>query len=110
MTRQAPPRPLSWPAVRGRSIVCYIGDLVVARPGTAGDSASLRPIALQPGVLLLDGHGHLDGRHLAGAGDAPAVGGDPRVLVEVARLGAPLVEIRAQAGEMLGDVLVAAVV
>src|SRR3954468_22541835 len=105
MTRQAPPSPLSGPAVRGRSMVCDIRRLVVPPPGRRRRSVARGPVARQPGVLLLDGHRRLDRRHLAGPRDAAAIGLDPRVLVEVARLRAPLVEVGAQAVQVRADVL-----
>src|SRR4051794_39022282 len=95
ITRHAPPSPLSGPATRGRSMVCGI-PLVVARAV---------PVAAQTGVLLLEGHRLLDRRHLAGGRDALAVRREPRLLVELARACAEVVEVRADAVELGPHVL-----
>src|SRR5437764_7815720 len=96
ITRQAPPSPLSGPAVRGRSMVCGI-PLVVAAP-----------VPLEAQVLLIGRRGELHRVNLARrTGDVLAPCGDPRVLVELARPRRPLLEVRAHAVEVRADVLVA---
>src|SRR4051794_28162892 len=95
ITRQAPPSPLSGPATSGRSMVSGI-SLVVARA---------IPVAAQPGVLLLDGHRLPDGGHFTCRRDARAVGGEPRVLVELPRTRAEVVEVGAHGVELGAHVL-----
>src|SRR3954470_2501618 len=97
ITRQAPPSPLSGPAVRGRSMVCGI-PLVVAAP-----------VPLEAEVLLIGRRGELHRVNLARrARDERAPRVDPRVPVELARPRRPLLQVRAHAVEVRAHVGVGA--
>src|SRR3954453_17869532 len=97
ITRQAPPSPLSGPAVRGRSMVCGIPLGIAA------------PVPLESQVLLFGRRGELHRVALARrARDERAPRVDPRVLLQVARPRRPLLEVRAHAVEVGAHVVVAA--